>query len=185
MNVELEYVIIILGLAGAGPQRTTIHDGKFLAAYNPDGNSVRPYGFPVSATLDQGEITSTWHESHAMTFPSFEAVGNFWKQTVGTKLRPDGEPNRPLTAFHVEILSRVKVPYPERFELKLSSEDAERKCKIGQGASTCRFVGMTAEGWSCLYATPLRTAIELRASTMKAKAGPCRDPLDSTSEAVL
>lgn len=183
---EREYVIILLSLTHPGDHLKTPHDGKFLAAYNASGRWTTPKGYPPEASLPQGEITSTGYESHAMTFESHEAAVEFWRQTVGDKLRPDGKPNRPLTAFDVEILSRVKVAHPEHFNRVLDDEEIERKCHVGEGARCCRFLGVVpGDGWSCLYVTPLRSSIEMRASKMNAKSGPCANPTDSHSEAVL
>jgi len=81
-------VIRCFGLAlGGGP------DGLFLVSYDPDANDGR------------GQVEWTDNVNRAMRFPDTISAFRFYRQT--SKLRPtraDGKPNRPLTAFNIEVL---------------------------------------------------------------------------------
>lgn len=64
--------------------------GKYLMVYDPDGANGR------------GVILSTNDIGMAMQFPSVREALECWKQVSAVKpLRPDGKPNRPLTAYTV------------------------------------------------------------------------------------
>jgi len=54
--------------------------------------------------LGVGELLTTPNPLDAKRFDNFKAAWEFWKQQSPTvPLRPDGQPNRPLTAFHVSL----------------------------------------------------------------------------------
>ena len=62
----------------------------------------------VEAFEGRGDAVFTSKIANAQRFATFEAATEFWKQQSKTRpLRPDGKPNRPLTAFNVTI---EKVP---------------------------------------------------------------------------
>lgn len=75
----------------AGPFKTTIPDGSWLATYadTPDG---------------RGHAVWTTDAAKALRFDSAGAALDFWRQqSVAVPRRYDGKANRPLTAFTVEI----------------------------------------------------------------------------------
>jgi hypothetical protein len=53
----------------------------------------------------RGHVTVTLKRRRAKEFPDFKAALEYW-QTISTEVpvRPDGKPNRPLTAYTVEIV---------------------------------------------------------------------------------
>jgi hypothetical protein len=65
--------------------------GLFLRSFDPD------------AYRGRGSIVTTRLIEEAQRFDSFLAVMEEWKrQSTRRPLRPDGEPNRPLTAWSIE-----------------------------------------------------------------------------------
>jgi hypothetical protein len=75
----------IIGLADGRPH---LSDGQWLVAYDP-------YAFN-----GRGEIRTTADRSEATVW-DLKAFHALYKTAVGT--RPDGKPNRPLTAFHLSV----------------------------------------------------------------------------------
>lgn len=62
--------------------------------YRPDGRAIYPCGFALW----------TKNVDEAMKFDSPVEAWEFWKQqSTLVPLRPDGEPNRPLTFFSVSV----------------------------------------------------------------------------------
>jgi hypothetical protein len=60
--------------------------------------------FDLEAHGGQGFATWTDYIRDALEFDSFFAAMEYWRQTSKVRpLRPDGRPNRPLTAFSVSI----------------------------------------------------------------------------------
>lgn len=60
--------------------------------------------YDVDARGGRGEVNLTTDRAKAMTFPDPGAAMSAWRtQSTVTPLRPDGKPNRPLTAYTVEI----------------------------------------------------------------------------------
>ena len=91
----------IVGLMGG---MRTIHDGQFVQEYDPNRNdeSDRPHTVYLTTTLNLLE---------AKKFDNVAAALEFWKLTdERCPLRPDGEPNRPLTAFSVEVVDMDHLP---------------------------------------------------------------------------
>jgi hypothetical protein len=89
-------VIEILGLVDGSPSP---FDGEFLVEFDPDRPGIAPDGRPIIfhlvTTTDRTEarVFAEWHEAH-----------EFWRQVSREDpIRPDGEPNRPLTMFTVAI----------------------------------------------------------------------------------
>ena len=72
-------------------------DGQYLVEYDPRIPGSGANGAPMIA-----HIVVTPDESKAHRFPSAGEALECWKRSHGT--RPDGEPNRPLSAFSVEVL---------------------------------------------------------------------------------
>jgi hypothetical protein len=73
----------------------TQHDGRYLLEYDPT----------IRWTDEGGQhclhLVSTSSKSKAKRFPDLAAVQRCWARSIGT--RPDGKPDRPLTAYSVEI----------------------------------------------------------------------------------
>lgn len=71
----------------------------YLKSFDPDADGGR------------GIVTFTPWESEAKTFATSNEALEFWRQqSVRLPLRPDGKPNKPLTAFHAEILQKGTKP---------------------------------------------------------------------------
>jgi hypothetical protein len=67
-----------------------------------DTNHIYLETFSAEAFAGRGYATTTANVEHAMKFPSLTAVMKTWKtQSKALPLRPDGEPNRPLTAYTI------------------------------------------------------------------------------------
>lgn len=66
---------------------------QYLKSFDPEKNAP---SYPC------GEAIATYDINEAMKFPSMIAVWEFWKTESKLRpLRPDGKPNRPLTAFNI------------------------------------------------------------------------------------
>lgn len=84
------FLIRIVGLAGRGPSEGL--EGKFLVRFSDAGDYA-------------GNITTTDDPAKARRFRTKTAAFLYWRQESKLRpRRPDGKPNRPLTAFTVEIL---------------------------------------------------------------------------------
>lgn len=87
----MTYVIRCLGTAGIqmhGPSP----EGLLLKSYDPEGH----HGL--------GDADWTADLTEAMRFPDHKAAAECWRQVPRNRpYRPDGKPNRPLTAYHVTI----------------------------------------------------------------------------------
>jgi len=87
--------------------------GPFLLRVHGRANG-QPFDFPGQYVekyedhpLPAGEVTFTPAPARAKRFSTSREAALFWQQTnKAMPVRPDGKPNRPLTAFSVEI-----VPY--------------------------------------------------------------------------
>jgi hypothetical protein len=56
----------------------------------------------VDAHRGRGDVRLSRDVAKAMRFPDFEAAVTYWKRQSRVRpLRPDGEPNRPLTAYNI------------------------------------------------------------------------------------
>jgi hypothetical protein len=84
------FVIRIVGLAGRGPSEG--FEGKFIKRFSDAGDYA-------------GNITVADTAAGARVFRTKTAAFLYWRQQSKLRpRRPDGQPNRPLTAFTVEIL---------------------------------------------------------------------------------
>lgn len=84
-------VLRIIELADGRP--TTLH-GQFVHDFDADAND------------GIGVIVATPVIDRAKQFESGKEATEFWKtQSAVRPLRPDGKPNRPLTAFTVELVT--------------------------------------------------------------------------------
>jgi hypothetical protein len=80
-----------VGLADGRPYP---HTGRWLCTFDPEAND------------GMGRVTWTDDLDHALLFPSAGAAHAYWMRVPTNRwLRPDGKPNRPLTAFHVEVVA--------------------------------------------------------------------------------
>lgn len=92
-----EVVIQIEGLVG---QTSSPFDGEFLVEYDPERDGRDPQGAPMLA-----HIVTTPDREKAKRFANYPEASECWRRVCKRKpTRPDGRPNRPLTAFTVAIL---------------------------------------------------------------------------------
>lgn len=83
-------VLRIIGPAIGGPSDL---DGCWLKSYDPDAREGR------------GEVVGTRLREEALVFADpGQALACWRRASTVMPLRPDGKPNRPLSAFTVEIL---------------------------------------------------------------------------------
>lgn len=88
----MKRAIFILGPVG---DERSQHDGLYLSAYDPSAG-------------EHGRIESTYDIAEALHFDGAAEALQCWQQVNQSHpWRPDGKPNRPLTAFSVQI---VEVP---------------------------------------------------------------------------
>lgn len=84
----------LVGVLGVGP---TPYDGLYLVDYDPDRTGTDPSGESMLCHL-----TATIDRSKARRFKSLGELHETWRQASKKwPLRPDGRPNRPLTAFTI------------------------------------------------------------------------------------
>lgn len=86
----------VIRLVCAANGQSTAHDGRFLKAYKPARMDAR------GEYLPGGLLETTTHLWAAKKFPSLAAAYECYRQSSG--FRPDGQPNRPLTAWTIEVL---------------------------------------------------------------------------------
>jgi hypothetical protein len=86
----MSYVIRLIETRTGEP---TEFDGQYVELYDP--TYIHPEGY------DGGLLVTTPDEARALRFPTVEAAFACYRQEFGR--RHDGEPNRPLTAWTVEI----------------------------------------------------------------------------------
>ena len=87
--IESGVRIVLISLADGRTEGVPV--GSYLASYNPEGAAGK--GLPSGLHSDPAQ---------AMTFPTSEAaVACYRAVPLNRPLRPDGEPNCPLTIFSV------------------------------------------------------------------------------------
>jgi len=70
---------------------------EWVTFFDPDGG-------PDDVEYPTGIVVTSADASKALRFASMEEATAFWRQqSTRTPLRPDGKPNRPLTAYTVTI----------------------------------------------------------------------------------
>lgn len=70
---------------------------RYIKSYDPDKHAP---GMPFPT----GYAVGTTDVNEALSFASWDEALDFWNiQSTVTPLRPDGQPNKPLTLFSVEI----------------------------------------------------------------------------------
>jgi hypothetical protein len=91
----MSYVIKIEWLGGsAGPHNSSEHEGRYVSRYDPDAHD------------GLGQVWTTSNPRKAIQFSDVARAAEFYRQTSTIKpLREDGRPNRPLTAFTVDIFN--------------------------------------------------------------------------------
>jgi hypothetical protein len=90
----MAYVITLQQLADGSRDE---HCGRYRAGYNPDGA-------PLSNRTGGGLIRTTGSPARAQRFESPAAAYLVYQQVSRrVPLRPDGRPNRPLTAYSIAV----------------------------------------------------------------------------------
>lgn len=87
--------IRIVGTAAGGWNE---YNGQYIVSYDPDVHRA-------NGEYDGGKLICTSDPEQAPLFPIEDAF-QLWRSGPNCKchrLRPDGEPNRPLTAFNVAM----------------------------------------------------------------------------------
>lgn len=93
-DTDTRYVLRCWGVATQGKEDAHELDGLYLQDYDLDAFDGR------------GTATWTPYPTRALTWPSAADAMKAWRTVSTTRpVREDGQPNRPLTAFHVEITS--------------------------------------------------------------------------------
>ena len=88
----MNYVIEIVNLVGSTIKEGPKPDGHFVQFYDPDAFEGR------------GDLVLTASYERALRFGSHRQAWEFYTQTSKTRpVREDGRPNRPLTAFSVQV----------------------------------------------------------------------------------
>ena len=88
-----------LRILSAANGRPTSYDGQYVKDYDPGRDGEDSTGQPMFAYLE-----GTDDPEAARAFETVEEAAAFWKMVDPRQpQRPDGEPNRPLTFFTVEI----------------------------------------------------------------------------------
>ena len=84
--------IVLIRLVARADGKAHPLDGLWLKSFDPDG------------CKGHGEVTGTKRRADAMRFTDMPAAMKFWRKTSTVlPMRPDGQPNRPLTAFTIEV----------------------------------------------------------------------------------
>ena len=94
---EDQKVIKILGLCNGGE---TGFDGQYVVEYDPARDGEDKRGLPMLCHLKTSP-----HEEEAARYTTEEAFELWRAVDPRVPVRPDGKPNRPLTAFTVEVCS--------------------------------------------------------------------------------
>ena len=80
------------------------HEGVMGVISRLDGPVEYLTKFDPDAHDGIGEIVTASDKSEAIRYPDFGAAMEAWKTQSAVKpFRPDGEPNRPMTAFSIGI----------------------------------------------------------------------------------
>lgn len=86
--------------------------GVILRAWDP----ITGYDYGYFASVDieggdgRGAFAFTTDPARAMRWPSAsDALADWRAQCSSVPLRPDGKPNRPMTAFTVEIIPAAEI----------------------------------------------------------------------------
>ena len=92
----------LIQILARGSGRPCVAAGAYVARFDPDG------GDP-SVVYPTGTLETTPHAGRALRFATAGEAWACWQErSRRTPTRPDGKPNRPLTAFMVEIAREKK-----------------------------------------------------------------------------
>lgn len=98
---EDAFVIKIVGMVGGA---ASPFDDEYLTHYDPDRPSRDRRGWPMMATV----VTSPDIDM-ATGYPTLAEAHQEWTRvSARSPVREDGKPNRPLTAFTVEVAKRAQ-----------------------------------------------------------------------------
>jgi hypothetical protein len=93
----MAHLIQIEGLSDGTP---TVFDGQYLKEYDPSRDGVDPSGQPMLA-----HVVCTDDPAAALHFENAGEAHRLWTLVDRRHpVRPDGKPNRPLTAFTISII---------------------------------------------------------------------------------
>lgn len=91
-------VVILLVTYADG--HTTPVDGQYLVDYDPTWLDIGEYGLLIKTLKTSPDIAD------AKRFDDAGAAFECWRMvSPNNPMRPDGKPNRPLTAFTVELVT--------------------------------------------------------------------------------
>lgn len=101
----------LVGLTTGDP---TSFDGKYVVSYDPSAWRFREVSSRGELEAFLGEfVTVSADVARARRFATAAEALEFWRQT-GVGVRPwDGKPNRPLTAFHIQLSRAPDAPPPD------------------------------------------------------------------------
>jgi hypothetical protein len=89
---------LVLTLVELASGRPSPFDGQYLKEYDPNRDGETPDGDLLLA-----HIVTTPDIEEAMKFESMQEVHKIWTRVDDRDpIRPDGKPNRPLTAFTIQ-----------------------------------------------------------------------------------
>lgn len=82
---------VVIRIVASATGETTRDDGRFLLSYEPHSGP-------------HGRFVTTSRINAAMVFDDAVKAIECWQQiSTSNPTRPDGKPNRPLTAFTIEV----------------------------------------------------------------------------------
>jgi hypothetical protein len=90
--------MVIIRIEQLTSGESTEFDGQYVVDYNPARIGVSPSGLRMICYLK-----CTPDKTQARQFASLREAVEFYRKSYG--LRPDGQPNRPLTAYTVTFES--------------------------------------------------------------------------------
>jgi hypothetical protein len=94
------WVLQIVGVPGSVTGRIT----GVLGGGKPGMVGLFVYAFDAEAFGGRGDVSAGPDRAKALRFSDPKDAMLFWRQQSKTMpLRPDGQPNRPLTAFSVDV----------------------------------------------------------------------------------
>lgn len=89
------FVVQIIGLPAGIP---TSLDGRWLVEYDPTRSGRAPGGAPTSV-----HIVATDDRASARRFPDAATLCTYLLRTTARRVREDGQPDRPITAFTIAM----------------------------------------------------------------------------------
>lgn len=108
MVTKLTKPVIVMKLLGLVTGDLTSLDGKYVNAYDPMAWRYTEIGSDAELEAFIATFVQvTGDPAEAIHFETALAATEFWRQR-GRGIRPwDGKPNRPLTAFHIELTNWI------------------------------------------------------------------------------